>query len=98
MYQIRFFQNFQRWFLLLLKTKNVSLSYVSLVFRLSLILAGVIFGFALYHRTTNMWALKNLGDSLLTKEIGRRPIVIGAFHRPKEESNLKEDFAVSFYS
>src|SRR5262245_33132277 len=65
------------------------------IFRLALVLAGLITGFSLYHRTTNMWTLKNLGDSFLAKEIGRRPIVIGAFHRPKQEQNVGGDFVVS---
>ncbi|KAE9550650.1 hypothetical protein FO519_006144 [Halicephalobus sp. NKZ332] len=96
MYQNLFFRwkHFYRSLLLWLRTRRLSLSFISVFFRLSLVFTGIIAGFALYHRTTNMWALKNLGDSFLTKEIGRRPIVIGAFHRPREESNLKEDFAV----
>uniref|UniRef100_A0A915D2T1 Glycosyltransferase family 92 protein n=1 Tax=Ditylenchus dipsaci TaxID=166011 RepID=A0A915D2T1_9BILA len=64
------------------------------VFRLTLFMAGLVVGFSLYHRTTNMWALKNLGDSLLVKSIGRRPIVIGAFHRPSDEQNVAGAYAV----
>lgn len=64
------------------------------IFRFSLIIIGIICGFSLYHRTTNMWALKNLGDTFLVKEIGRRPIVIGAFHRQKHEQNVNGDFVV----
>ncbi|KAI1729831.1 glycosyltransferase family 92 domain-containing protein [Ditylenchus destructor] len=64
------------------------------IFRLTLFLVGIIFGFSLYHRTTNMWALKNLGDSFLMKSVGRRPIVIGAFHRMKSEQNTAGDYAV----
>ncbi|KAK0415417.1 hypothetical protein QR680_011938 [Steinernema hermaphroditum] len=64
------------------------------IFKLTLVIIGVICGFALYHRTTNMWALKNLGDGLLSKHIGRRPIVIGAFHRMPEERNVAGHFAV----
>uniref|UniRef100_A0A7E4W0G8 Glycosyltransferase family 92 protein n=1 Tax=Panagrellus redivivus TaxID=6233 RepID=A0A7E4W0G8_PANRE len=66
----------------------------SVIFRVSLIIAAVVIGFSFYHRNTNMWALKNLGDSFLSKNIGRRPIVIGAFHRPKEETNVRGDYAV----
>lgn len=68
---------------------------VTLLFRLVIIVCGCLAGFALYHRTTNMWTLKNLGDSLLVKQVGRRPIVLGAFHRPVEEQNVKGNFAVS---
>jgi hypothetical protein len=68
----------------------------SLVFRLSLIATGLVAGFALHHRTTNMWTLKNLGDSFLVKRIGRRPIVVGAFHRPLEEVNGGGDGAGHF--
>ncbi|KAL3097032.1 hypothetical protein niasHS_002748 [Heterodera schachtii] len=66
-----------------------SVRFVSLLFRLVVVLGGLVFGFALYHRTTNMWTLKNLGDSFLVKRIGRRPIVLGAFHRPPEEQNVR---------
>lgn len=63
-------------------------------YRITLFIAAIIFGFSLYFRTTNMWALKNLGDSFLIKYIGQRPIVIGAFHRPLNEKNVKGAYAV----
>lgn len=73
-----------------------SAKYLSImIFRISLTFAALFIGFALYHRTTNMWTLKNLGDSFLTKKIGLRPIVIGAFYRPQTETNVKGHFAVN---
>ncbi|KAI6222342.1 Glycosyltransferase family 92 protein [Aphelenchoides fujianensis] len=65
-----------------------------LLFRLVLIACALIGGFSFYYRTTNLWALKNLGDSLIVKSIGRRPIFLGAFHRPPEEQNVDGAFAV----
>uniref|UniRef100_A0A1I8AAX0 Glycosyltransferase family 92 protein n=1 Tax=Steinernema glaseri TaxID=37863 RepID=A0A1I8AAX0_9BILA len=74
----------------LFRSKNV----FDRLFMFILIVVGIICGFALYHRTTNMWALKNLGDGFLSKHIGRRPIVIGAFHRQLEEQNVGGHYAV----
>uniref|UniRef100_A0A914GTY7 Glycosyltransferase family 92 protein n=1 Tax=Globodera rostochiensis TaxID=31243 RepID=A0A914GTY7_GLORO len=71
-----------------------SVRLIALLFRLIIVLSGIVSGFALYHRTTNMWTLKNLGDSVLVKRIGRRPIVLGAFRRPPEEQNVRGHFAV----
>lgn len=69
--------------------------YLSIMlFRISLAFAAIFIGFSIYHRSTNMWALKNLGDAFLTKKIGLRPIVIGTFYRPKAESNINGNFAV----
>lgn len=68
------------------------------VFRVVVILAATVFGCSLYYRTTNMWALKNLGDSFIVKSIGRRPIVLGAFHRLKEEQNVDGNYAVGVES
>lgn len=78
----------------MLRSGSVMKSLIQIIFRLILISAGIIIGFALYHRTTNIWSLKNLGDSFLSKNIGKRPIVIGAFHRPLSENNLNGNFAV----
>lgn len=63
-------------------------------FRIVLFITALIFGFSLYFRTTNMWALKNLSDTFLNKQIGLRPIIIGAFHRPLDEQNVKGAYAV----
>uniref|UniRef100_A0AC34RBL3 Glycosyltransferase family 92 protein n=1 Tax=Panagrolaimus sp. JU765 TaxID=591449 RepID=A0AC34RBL3_9BILA len=78
----------------MIRGKTVLKSITQLIFRLTLIVAGIIFGFAFYHRTTNIWSLKNLGDSFLSKSIGKRPIIIGAFHRPLAENNINGHFAV----
>lgn len=66
----------------------------ALIFRLALVGCALVGGFSLYYRTTNLWALKNLGDSFISKSIGARPIVLGAFHRPHDEQNVKGSFAV----
>lgn len=65
------------------------------LFRIIIFVCAFIFGFSLYYRTTNLWALKNLGDSLIAKTIGRRPIVLGAFHRQQSEQNVGGSYAVS---
>ncbi|KAI6176415.1 Glycosyltransferase family 92 protein [Aphelenchoides bicaudatus] len=67
---------------------------VKVAFRIVIIICAFIFGASLYYRTTNLWTLKNLGDRFISKSIGRRPIVIGAFHRPKSEQNVAGSFAV----
>ncbi|VDD93637.1 unnamed protein product [Enterobius vermicularis] len=48
----------------------------------------------MHFRTINVWQLKNIGDSILVKRIGRRPIILGAFHRLKKEQNVAGDFVV----
>lgn len=66
------------------------------LYKIIFVFVLIILGFSIYFRTTNMWALKNLGDSFIHKSIGRRPIVIGAFHRLPEEQNVKGAYAVCF--
>ncbi|KAK6023685.1 hypothetical protein OSTOST_10520 [Ostertagia ostertagi] len=41
-----------------------------------------------------MWALKNIGDTFLTKDIGTRQIILGVFQRQKNEQNVNGKFAV----
>ncbi|CAI4228882.1 unnamed protein product [Auanema sp. JU1783] len=64
------------------------------IYRISLIVLAILCGFAWYQRTINMWALKNIGDTFLTKEIGSRQIVLGAFFRPLNEQNIQGKYAV----
>jgi hypothetical protein len=40
---------------------------VKFTFRTVLILCALTFGASLYYRTTNLWALKNLGDRFISK-------------------------------
>ncbi|VDM24524.1 unnamed protein product [Toxocara canis] len=58
------------------------------LYRVCVIICALLTGAALYYRTTNVWTLKNLSDSFLIKHIGRRPIIIGAFHRMQREQNV----------
>lgn len=67
------------------------------LYKIVFILVIIIVGFSIYYRTTNMWALKNLGDSFIRKSIGRRPIVVGAFHRLTEEQNVDGSYAVCLF-
>ncbi|PIO68650.1 hypothetical protein TELCIR_09551 [Teladorsagia circumcincta] len=64
------------------------------IFRLSVVLLCILCGLAWYQRTINMWALKNIGDTFLTKDIGTRQIVMGVFQRQKNEQNVNGKFAV----
>ncbi|CAD5215004.1 unnamed protein product [Bursaphelenchus okinawaensis] len=48
----------------------------------------------MWYRTTNLWTLKNMGDNFISKAHLRREIVIGAFHRQKQEQNVKGSFVV----
>ncbi|TKR96506.1 hypothetical protein L596_010513 [Steinernema carpocapsae] len=75
-------------------TPRRAVRLTDLLFYLTVAAIGVISGFALYYRTTNVWNLKNLGDTFLTKHIGRRPIIIGAFHRQLHEQNVGGHYAV----
>ena len=38
---------------------------ICVFFRITLVVCGIVVGFSLFHRTTNIWTLKNLGDSFL---------------------------------
>lgn len=40
------------------------------VFRLALVLLAILAGLAWYQRTINMWQLKNIGDTFISKDIG----------------------------
>ncbi|EPB80023.1 hypothetical protein ANCCEY_00846 [Ancylostoma ceylanicum] len=64
------------------------------VFRIAVIFLCILCGLAWYQRTINMWALKNIGDTFLTKDIGTRQIILGVFHRQKSEQNVNGKFAV----
>ncbi|GMT17299.1 hypothetical protein PFISCL1PPCAC_28328, partial [Pristionchus fissidentatus] len=64
------------------------------MFKLALILAASITGAALWHRTINMWTMKNLGDAFLTKDVGSRMIVLGTFFREKSEQNVMGKYAI----
>lgn len=64
------------------------------VFRLIIAFVGLCLGASLWYRTTNLWMLKNLGDSFIHKAPIRREIVVGAFHRPREELNVRGSYAV----
>lgn len=69
-----------------------------IIFKICVVLCGFLVGAAIYYRTTNIWALKNLADSFLYKQIGLRPIIIGTFNRMKNEQNVDGHFVVSFYN
>uniref|UniRef100_A0AC35U9A9 Glycosyltransferase family 92 protein n=1 Tax=Rhabditophanes sp. KR3021 TaxID=114890 RepID=A0AC35U9A9_9BILA len=71
--------------------------YFEIFYKIALIAFGIILGFTFYYRTTNIWMLKNLGDSWLSRQQGLRPIVIGAFHRADNEKNSEGDYAVIQY-
>ncbi|KAI6214554.1 hypothetical protein M3Y94_00282100 [Aphelenchoides besseyi] len=75
-----------------LRCNIVQIAHV--LFRFVVIVCALVGAFSFYYRTTNLWALKNLGDSLIVKSIGRRPIVVGAFHRPLEEQNVNGAYVV----
>lgn len=94
MFRRPFFQIIQYKALKILHKRNKFLKCTQYGFRITLFITALIFGFSIYFRTTNMWALKNLGDSFLLKRIGQRPIVIGAFHRQLNEQNVKGAYAV----
>uniref|UniRef100_A0A7I4YEX4 Glycosyltransferase family 92 protein n=1 Tax=Haemonchus contortus TaxID=6289 RepID=A0A7I4YEX4_HAECO len=64
------------------------------LFRFTVILLCILCGLAWYHRTINMWALKNIGDTFLVKDIGTRQIILGVFQRQKSEQNVNGKFAV----
>lgn len=81
---------------LLIFSQSDLLVYTIAFYRICVILCAFIIGAALFHRTTNMWTLKNLGDSFLMKQIGRRPIIIGTFHRPQYEQNIDGNYVVSY--
>lgn len=66
----------------------------NVLYKIVFILVLFIIGFSIYYRTTNMWALKNLGDSFIHKSIGQRPIIVGAFHRLPEEQNVNGAYIV----
>ncbi|VDL71623.1 unnamed protein product [Nippostrongylus brasiliensis] len=78
----------------LFKTFNSSTTKCEWVFRIAVVFLCILCGVAWYHRTINMWALKNLGDTFLTKDIGSRQIVLGVFERQKNEQNIKGRYAV----
>lgn len=63
-------------------------------FLTTVIISTILVGSAMHFRTINVWQLKNIGDSILVKRIGRRPIILGAFHRLKKEQNVAGDFVV----
>jgi hypothetical protein len=68
------------------------------LFRIVLLVCAIILGASLYYRTTNLWTLKNLGDRFIVKTIGRRPILLGAFHRQQSEQNVRGSFAVRLHA
>ncbi|CAJ0941602.1 unnamed protein product, partial [Mesorhabditis belari] len=65
-----------------------------IIFRIALILSATLFGMAIYQRTINMWAMKNIGDTFLRKEIGSRQILLGTFFREKSEQNFDGKFVI----
>ncbi len=62
--------------------------------RVILIISAIIAGCSFYYRTTNMWTLKNIGDTFLRKSIGRRPIIIDVFYRPIDEYNPIDGYSL----
>ncbi|PIO62724.1 hypothetical protein TELCIR_15704 [Teladorsagia circumcincta] len=56
------------------------------IFRLSVVLLCILCGLAWYQRTINMWALKNIGDTFLTKDIVSHATV-QRIHRGKRASS-----------
>ncbi|CAI2349007.1 unnamed protein product [Caenorhabditis sp. 36 PRJEB53466] len=64
------------------------------VFRISLVVFAFLCGFAWYTRTINMWAMKNIGDTFLRKDINTRQIVLGSFWRDEREQNVDGRFAI----
>ncbi|GMR40223.1 hypothetical protein PMAYCL1PPCAC_10418, partial [Pristionchus mayeri] len=69
-------------------------NWCDVAFKLALIISASLCGAALWHRTINMWSMKNLGDAFLVKEIGSRMIVLGTFFREKAEQNVNGKFAI----
>ncbi|CAI5444803.1 unnamed protein product [Caenorhabditis angaria] len=64
------------------------------IYRFSLIFFAFLCGSVWYSRTINMWAMKNIGDTFLRKEIYSRQIILGAFWRDESEQNVEGRYAV----